>query len=197
MASEPWDEPIKNVSDARRLFEAYDGSPYHMMRDEPDRWGEYRELKIDHALEHQWRREMITKLGDELLNPATKAKELWWLHSRLEKICTDVNDAESVLKIYEVTRRITGRLPLQEGILVAETINGRQFYSTETGRTEHRYDNGLIYLAMKHGLRDVAQGLADHSMSLAQLAKSRKVDVARAEEAMERCRAVKNHFRLK
>ena len=196
--AEPWEKRrIKNVSDARRFFEAMDGSPYHMMRDYPDRWGEYWDLKIDDAQEDRWRRDMITKLSDRLLHPATDAKELWWLHSRLEKICTDVDDAESVLKIYEVTRRIAGRLPIKDGIIVAETINGHGSYSFETGLINYTNETGLIYLAVKHGLRDVAQDLAGYSMSLAQRAKSSKVDVERAEMAIERCLAVKRHFHLR
>jgi hypothetical protein len=196
--AEPWEKRrIRSISDARRFFEAMDGSPYHMMRDHPDRWGEYWELKIDDAQEDQWRREMLTKLSDQLLNPATDAKELWWLHSRMERICTDVDDAESVLKIYEVTRRIAGRLPLEDGIIVAETINGHGYHSFQTGLTVYTNKTGLIYLAMKHGLRDVAQDLAGYSMSLAQRAKSGKVDVERAEMAIERCLAVKRHFRLR
>ena len=188
---------VKSISDARRIFEAYDGSLYHMMRDYPDRWGEYRDLKIDKQRERQWRREMITKLSDRLLNPATDAKELWWLHSRLESICTAIDDVESVLKIYEVILRIAGRLPLEDGIIVAETINGHGYQSFATGLPVYTNKTGLIYLAVKHGLRDVAQELADYSMSLAQRAKSSKVDVELAEMAIERCLALKKHFRLR
>lgn len=180
-------QSVKSISDARRIFEAMDGSLYRMMRDHPDRWSEYFDLKIDDELERQWRRDMITKLYDRLLNPATDAKELWWLHSRLERMCEDQGDAESVLKIYEVIRRIAGRLPVRDVIIVAETINGTRIY----------YEAGPIYLAVKHGLRDVAQDLSDYSMSLAQRAKSSKIDVERAELAIEKCLAVKRHFRLR
>lgn len=196
--AEPWgNQPVKTLDDARRIFESVDGSLYHMMRDDPDRWGEYLALKIDDARERQWRRDMITKLSGRSLNPATDAKELWWLHSRLERMCRDQDDAESVLKIYEVTRRIAGRLPLEDGIIVAETINGHESYSLATGRTYHKYETGLVHLAVKHGLRDVAQDFADYSLSLAQRAKSGKVDVERAESAEETCLAVKKHFRLR
>src|SRR5688572_19247996 len=62
--AEPWaTQSIKSISDARRIFEAMDGSLYRMMRDHPDRWGEYFDLKIDDKQEHQWRREMISKLS--------------------------------------------------------------------------------------------------------------------------------------
>ena len=157
------------------------------MRDYPDRRDEYEALKIDEAQERQWRRDMIAKLSDRLLNPATDAEELWWLYGRLEGMCDWQDDPESVLKIYEVTRRIAGKLPIKDGIIVAEDINGRGAYT---------YETGLIYKAVKHGLRDVAQDLAGYSMSLAQRAKSRKVDVERAEQAIKKCLAVKRHFRL-
>ncbi len=182
------EEPIKNVSDARRIFEAMDGSLVRMLRDEPDRWGEYFDLKIDKKLERQWRREMITKLSDQLLNPATDANELWWLHSRLESMCQDQDDAESVLKIYEVTRRIADRLPIEDGLRVAENING-------TGT--HTYETGLIHQAVKHRLRDVAQDFAGYSMSLAQRAKSGKVEVEWADRTIEKCLAVKTYFKLR
>ncbi len=191
------DRSIRSVKDARQFFEAVDGSHYVMMRDFPDRRDEYVALKIDEAQERQWRREMIAKLGDRLLNPATDAVEPWLLYSRLERVCTHQDGPESVLKIYEVTRRIADRLPLKDGIIVAETINGAQNYSWQTGRTYHSYKTGLIYLAVRHGLRDVAQGLADYSMSLAQRAKGGKVDVEGAEQAMEVCLAIKRHFRLR
>lgn len=192
-----WDErSIRSVDDARQFFEAVDGSHYAMMRDFPDRRDEYAALKIDEAQERQWRRAMIAKLGDRLLNPATDVGELWWLHSRLGRMCEWQDDPESVLKIYEVTRRIVDRLPIKDGIIVAETINGAWSLSLE-GRTYHSYKTGLIYLAMRHGLRDVAQGLSDYSMSLAQRAKSGKVDVEMAELAIEGCLAVKKHFRLR
>lgn len=196
--AEPWEErSIKSVGDARRIFEAVGGSLYHMMRDYPDRWGEYRALKIGEEQERQWRREMIAKLGDRLLNPATDARELWQLYSSLERMCQDQDDAESVLKIYEVTRRIVGRLSPQDGVIVANTINGAWSYEIRTGRTYHSYKTGLIYLAVKHGLRDVAQDLADYSMSLAQRAKRSKVDVEQAELTIEGCLTVKRHFRLR
>lgn len=191
------DRSIRSVNDARRFFEAVDGSHYAMMRDFPDRRDEYVALKIDEAQERRWRRDMIAKLGDRLLNTATDAGELWWLHSRLGRMCEWQDDPESVLKIYEVTRRIVDRLPIKDGIIVAETINGAWSYSFATGRTYHSYKTGLIYLAVRHGLRGVAQDLADYSMSLAQRAKSGKVDVERAELAIEGCLAVKRHFRLR
>ena len=195
--TEQWvNRRVKTISDARQIFEAYDGSLYHMMRDYPDRSGEYWNLKIDENLERQWRREMITKLSDQLLNPATDEKELWWLYSRLERICTDVDDAESVLKIYEVTRRIADRFTLEGGTIVAEHINGYGYLSL-AGQTIYTNKTGLVYLAVKHGLRDVAQELADYSMSLAQRAKSAKFDVERAEMAIERSLAVKKHFGLR
>ena len=193
-----WDDrSIRSVNDARQFFEAVDGSHYTMMRDFPDRRDEYAALKIDEAQERQWRRAMIAKLSDRMLNPATDAGELWWLHSRLERMCEWQDDPESVLKIYEVTRRIAGRLPIKDGVIVAQTINGAWNYESRTGRTYHSYKTGLIYLAVKHGLRDVAQDLADYSMSLAQRAKRSKVDVEGAELAIEGCLTVKRHFRLR
>ena len=186
--SEPWEErSIKTVSDARRIFEAVDGSVYHMMRDYPDRWGEYFDLKIDDRQERQWRREMITKLYGRLLNPAMDAKDLWLLYTRMVRMCEDQDDAESVLKIYKVTQRIASRLPVGDGLIVAEAINGTRIY----------YEAGPIFLAVKHGLRDVAQDLSDYSMSLAQRAKSSRVEVEVAELAIRKCLAVKRHFRLR
>ena len=186
--AEPWENrSLKSVSDARRIFEAVDGSLYHMMRDYPDRWSEYWDLKIDDAQEHKWRREMITKLYDRLLNPATEAKDLWHLYTRMVRMCEDQDDAESVLKIYKATQWIASRLPIEDGLIVAGAINGTRIY----------YEAGPIYLAVKHGLRDVAQDLSDYSMSLAQRAKSSKVDVEGAELAIGKCLAVKRHFRLR
>lgn len=185
--AEPWEgQSIKSVSDARRFFEAMGCSHFHMMRDYPDRYSEYRALKIDKAQEREWRRDAITKLYDSLLNPATDAKDLWLLYTRMESLCEGQDDAESTLKIYEVTQRIADRLPIKDGIIVAEAINGTRIY----------YEAGPIYLAVKYGLRDVAQDLSDYSMSLAQRAKSSKVDVERAELVIEKCLAVKRHFQL-
>lgn len=184
--AEPWEERrIKSISDARRIFEAVDGSVYHMMRDYPDRWGEYFDLRIAEEQERQWRREMITRLSDRLLDPATDAKDLWLLYTRMVRMCEDQGDAESALKIYKATRRIASRLPIEDGLIVAEAINGTRIY----------YEAGPIYLAVKHGLRDVAQDLSDYSMSLAQRAKSGKVEGA--ELAVGKCLAVKRHFRLR
>jgi hypothetical protein len=178
---------IKSVSDARRFFEAMGCSHFHMMRDYPDRYSEYRALKINDAQEHEWRRDAITKLSDRLLNPATEAKDLWHLYTRMETMCEDQGDAESVLKIYKVTQWIASRLPVGDGLIVAEAINGTRTY----------YEAGPIYLAVKHGLRDVAQDLSDYSISLAQRAKSSKVDAEGAELAIRKCLAVKRHFRLR
>lgn len=182
------DRSIRSVEDARRFFEAMDGSHYAMMRDFPDRRDEYAALKISKAQERRWRRDMIARLSDRLLNPATDAEELWLLHSRLERFCEWQDDPESVLKIYEVTRQVAGRLPIRDGLIVAESINGRGL---------HTYETGLIYMAVKHGLRDVARDLARHSMSLAQRAKSGNVEVEWAERLIQKCLAVKRHFRLR
>jgi hypothetical protein len=184
--AEPWDDrSIKSLSDARRYFEAMGGSHFHMMRYDPDRYSEYRALKINDAQEHEWRRDAITKLYDRLLNPATDAKDLWLLYTRMVRMCEDQDDAESVLKIYKATQWIASRLPIGDEIIVAEALNGTRIY----------YEAGPIYLAVKHGLRDVAQDLSDYSMSLAQRAKSSKVEGA--ELAIGKCLAVKRHFRLR
>lgn len=197
--ADPWEErSIKSVSDARQIFEAVDGSGYRMLRDYTDRWHEYNQLNISQAQERQWRREMITKLSDRLLNPATDAEELENLYFRLKMMCGAQDDTESVLKIYEVTRRIVDRLPLEDGVSVSLYISGNWPYSIINGRAYHSHQRtGLIYLAMRHELKDVAQDLADYSLSLARRAKSGEVDVERAKDAIEACLAVKRHFRLR
>lgn len=183
-----YDRSIRNVEDARQFFGAIDGSHFIMMKGFTDRRDEYAALKIDKATESRWRRGMIARLSGRLLDPATDAGELWRLYSRLETVCEWQDDPDSVLKIYEVTRRIADRLPVEDGIIVAEGIIGRGAYT---------YETGLIYNASKHGLKDVAQDLSDHALSLAQRAKNRNVDAERAEGAIEKCLEVKKHFGLR
>jgi hypothetical protein len=188
MSKPNWMRRIENRDDARRFFQAMGCSHFHMWHDYPRRHDEYCSLGIETTLENEWRWDAILSLAARLVDSATRNEDLWYLHFSLGSLCEAQGDAASATKIHEVTEQIVSKLNVRDGLLVAGTINGTAAYTL---------DSGLVFLASKCGLRSIAQELADHSLRLAQRARSRNVEPEQAQVEIEKCFAIKKKFFLR
>ncbi|RII24947.1 MAG: hypothetical protein CXR30_19435 [Geobacter sp.] len=187
MATKWEDVEITQAEDAKRYFQEMGCSHFHMAREYPAKYQQYQELRISKQLEYEWRLESIYRTKKKLLDAATANGDLWFMHSSAADLAEVQQSMEALQAVYEATKSIVHRLPHNDKVLVAETINGRK---------EIRYQDGLIFLSAKLNRRDIAAEFATVSLSLSQEAKKHHVDAARCDRAIAKCQAVQKKLNL-
>jgi hypothetical protein len=167
------ERPIKDLEAAKCYFQAMGCSHFHMFREYPDRYNEYKVLNISSEMEFEWRQDSLEALAASFRDKPPK--DFWWIHSRMDELVRSLKTPEAVSVIYECTVGMKDKLPPTGKLLVAETINGRQ---------EIKYKPGLIFLSYKLGEVVIAKDFATMALEFAQSAKKRlRTDMKRCEEA--------------
>jgi len=126
-----------------------------MDREYPERYAEYKRLNIPKHTENRWRKEKFNELHSEIMRSPDN-NMLWSLHARLYNLFEDLNTPEELIKMLEATKYIRDKVPLNDRVIVAETINGR------AGREER---SGLIFMAYDSGDIPAAKEFAKLSLS--------------------------------
>ncbi len=148
MSDRMFEEPIQTIVQAREYFRAMDGSGYHMWREFPERYEEYKQLAISKQTEMEWRQELFEEYYVALKENRASAS-LWELHSRMCDLFTDMKTEAALAKILEATEAIRERVPRRDRVIVAETINGRAVRSARSGLIYAAYDLKNIPAAAK------------------------------------------------
>ncbi len=187
MATKWEDVEITQLEDARRFFQEMGCSHFHMSREYPEKYEQYRTFLIPEQIESKWRQESIYQTKDKLLDSATPKGDLWFMHSQVAELAEVQKSTETLIAIWEATKSIFHRLSPKDGLLVAETINGRK---------EIRYQDGLIFLAAKLNRPDIAAELVAISLSLSQEAKKQRVDIPRCDKAITKCQIIQKKLNL-
>lgn len=169
---------IDRFEEAKQYFQEMGCSHFHMAREHPDRYDEYTGLQIPKDLEAEWRQETLNNLKSELIGVRGVKTDLWMLHAWAADLAETEHSAEALEAIYEATRAICDKLSPEDGLIVAETINGRR---------DIRHKGGLIFLAMKIRRPDIAFDFVDTSLSLSRYAKKAMVDQSRCDTAIAKC----------
>lgn len=168
-------KPITNLTEAESYFRELGCSHFHMGRDFPKRYAEYKALNIPKSLEIDWTAAELEALRQQALSPETKSKVLWSIHSHMEQLAQNLNTNESLELVFETTVQLEQRLPPTGKLLVAETINGRSVLPQKSG---------LIFLAYDLERKDLAKALAEISTRLSESAAKRlRVEHERCLEA--------------
>ena len=128
---------IETFQDAKEFFKSMGCSHFHMLRDDPQRFNQYKELNISKQTETEWRTEQFIDYYNSIMN-GTSNSELWKIHSMMYELLEFLRTEDTLAKMLEVTKNIRDKLPVRDRIIAAETIIGRA-----GGKTR----NGLIYLA--------------------------------------------------
>ena len=181
------DVEITQLEDARRFFQEMGCSHFHMSREYPEKYEQYRALSIPEQIESKWREESIYQTMNQLLDSATPKGDLWVMHSQVAELAEVQKSTDTLIAAWEATKSIFHRLSPKDGLLVAETIIGRK---------EIRYQDGLIFLAAKLNHKDIAAELVAISLSLSQKAKTHRVDASRCDKAITKCQTIQKKLNL-
>ena len=161
MSLADFDKPIAGLAGAKAYFRGMGYSHFHMYREYPERYREYEALAVPETQEIEWTKEEFEVLRLQVSSPESDSQILWRIHSRMDDLAQSLKTVASLECIHETTLQIEQRLPARGKLLVAETINGRQYLE---------YRDGLIFLAYDLGRKDIAESIASLSAKLSQSA---------------------------
>ena len=178
-----FDKPIKTIQQAKEFFMAMGCSGFHMDREHPERYSEYKKLNISTQTEKEWIQEQFSKYYDQIME-ASDANSLWILHSAMERLLASISSQVALSKMLNATRFIRDKVPLGDRIMVAETINGE------------KYRQGLIYLAYDWNNIPAAQEFAELSMHFSTYNGQDSRKIKRCESAIKRCNKIKLKLQL-
>ena len=147
-----FDTPILSLPEAKRYFQAMGCASFHMAREYPERYDEYRALGISKATETEWASEDILSKFRELENSEGTVKPLWAAHSSLADLVLAWRFDHYLERLLKATLTIEDRLGQFDRLLMAETIVGRQRLN---------YRSGLIFRSQDFGRVDLARGFSD------------------------------------
>jgi len=148
-----WDRPIQDLALAQAYFRAMGCSHFHMSREYPDRYEEYRALHISAETEAPWMRAEFDARLDELMHGDCPASDLWARHWHLADLAGVIRRRDSLQRLFIATQRLVSPVPSPTRILVAETLVGRYRNGHDT--------NSMIRLAHALGDLELARDIAN------------------------------------
>lgn len=178
---------IDTVDRAKEYFQAMGCNSFHMCREYPERYNEYRSLVISKELEREWTCEAFAQVAARLSNRATKPSDLWHIHSSMDDLVRNLKTSESLRQIYDATEAIAPLLPTRSKVLVAETI---------IGRSHIRYRSGLIFLAYDLNEGAISRHLSEIAVELATASRDSGVEPERSQRALDTCGRIRKILRF-
>lgn len=129
-------KPIEDLEQAKRYFISMGCSRFHMAREYPQRYSEYKALDIDPSIESEWiKEEFENKL--EKFNTIPPSEYGWLLRS----LDSMIEPKEFYLeKIIELVVKIQERLSLDQIEYVLSTIIGNNGTRSKGGLIQKSYD---------------------------------------------------------
>lgn len=151
-----FNKPIVTLEQARCFFKGMGCSGFHMSREYPDRYNEYRQLNIGRETENLWRQEVIDKLYDTLMQ---KGGDELTLGSYLEYV-EDSGTCDNIIKAFNVVNKYYKSLSPLGMIVIVEDLYG----------SRAPYPRGCIFIAHKLGLFEVENQFKNLSMKMVSIA---------------------------
>jgi len=142
-----FDTPILSLPEAKRYFQTMGCSSFHMSREYPERYDEYRALHIPKATEAEWASEDILSKFCELEGGEGTIEPLWNTHSRVADLVLEWKFDHHLGRLLKATLAIEDRLEQFDRLLVAETVVGRQHLNSRSGLIFRSHDSGRDDLA--------------------------------------------------
>jgi len=183
--SDIFNQPIKNIEQAKKYFHAMGCSHFHMMREYPWRYEEYKKLNISKEQEIIWRTEKVDEYYSHIIEER-KDIELWVAHSHMADLVNVLKTDAALDKMLKVSQYIHDKVPRKDRVIVAETIIGRTFLP---------YRNGLIYLAYDLKNILIAQEFVNLALHFGRIDQESR-DIARCHKAIKRCNEIKQELGL-
>jgi hypothetical protein len=107
------DVAITSVGAAKRYFQSMGCSHFHMSREIPQRYSEYRGLNIPKSKETEWTREEILSALERLQSDDTPRKELWAIHSSVTTLLLEGNFDDQLESLFDASSSISGLISSQ------------------------------------------------------------------------------------
>jgi hypothetical protein len=142
------DSPITTVEEARRYFQSMGCTHFHMGREDPDRYEEYRKLGISKDQERKWAAEEIAAKIAQLNRRDTDEAALPDGFFNLENILANWKVDHFLEEILRAFHAIAESLPPSDEVLVARTIIGSNPV-WPPGLMVQSHDAGRMKLARK------------------------------------------------
>jgi len=173
---------IDTIERAKEFFQSLGCSSFHMSREYPNWYDEYRKLGISREIEREWTSDSLAQSAAILRNKKTKRRDLWHIYARTEELVQSLKSPEALREIYEVTEHIGSRLPKRSKVLVAETI---------IGRSAIKYRSGLIFLASELNELAIARRISEIATQLATSARDSSTEPERSQAALDKCNEIR------
>lgn len=183
--------PIETLEQAKNFFMYMECSLFHMGREHPQRYAEYKNLNIPRQTENEWRRDKFYEISSKIMeNPSSDST--WRFHSQMHDLFVSLRAKDELIKMLEVTKYIQDKVPANDRVIIAETINGR-------ARREDR--SGLIYGAYDSGDITTAKEFAELSLAYSSIDGSNKwkfwdKNKQRNQRANQMCKEIMNELGL-
>jgi len=181
-----FDEPIKTLEQAKDFFMQFNGSPYDMVRDFPQRFDEYKSFNISKETQRRWREELLEKYFNNLKESAD-ASRLWADHAEMERLFVDLKSDAALKTMLKATEYLKDKVPMKDRVMVAETINGR---------TARSVRGGLIYMAYDLHNKTAAKAFAELSLHFSTYDGRDQYSINRSQSAAQLCNEIKRELRL-
>ena len=128
------------LREAKEFYLQYDGSSFHMDREEPDKYGCFEMLRIGKDVLREWDEEILESLLEKLRDEPDQA---WRAHERMIRIIRRGNcDAEKYLGLLLDEMENLQKMDLFSTTLVIENMAGRNEAMSDGGvYTVFRYSS--------------------------------------------------------
>jgi hypothetical protein len=173
-------EPITTAEQAKKFFVSMGCSGFHMFREYPERYEEYKKLAISEYQENEWRLEQIDAYLRDIMVTKNNS-ELWYMHSEMAELVEVVKTSEALEKMLMATHHMRDTVPFEDRVIVAETINGRR---------DRKYRSGLIYLAYDLQSPSIAKGFVELSLYFSNNVEGMTSDFTRCQNATQTCNEI-------
>ncbi|MGE5416071.1 MAG: hypothetical protein ACM3UZ_04785 [Acidobacteriota bacterium] len=181
-----FNEPILTFEQAKVYFQSMGCNGFHMSREYPERYDEYKKLNISRKTELEWIEEQFNQYCMRI-KENIEISDLWWFHSKMEELITSVGTDLAIKNMLEATQSIKDIVPYKDRVLISETINGR---------SQREYHSGLIYYA--YGLGDIqsAKAFVELSLHFSEYSFFKGLDFKRCRVAKKKCRIIRSELGL-
>lgn len=178
---------ITNWKEAKKYFLDMGCSHFHMSRDYPETYKEYKNKNISRQTENHWRQEQFNKYFYALLSAECSLSDMWIIHSRMNDLIEyeeEMRTLDNLSRLLTATEHIKDIVPIKDVAMISETINGR---------SERRYRRGPIYSSYDLGNVEMARSFAELSQYLI----NRKSNPdERCINAINKCNKIKKELKL-
>lgn len=142
------------IAEAEKYFKQYNGHGFHMCREEPSKYDEYKLLNISSEVEESWRQDLVDKIFEEFY---ACPERVWSKHSSMISLllATKTKHKENGLRLLSFMEQMN-ELDKKQKILVIENM---------AGRTKPQKDGGCYLICSRTTLgkemNDIMEKLMD------------------------------------